>query len=240
MSLEKFHTPFADAFRKIVVYYIMSKYHSFMREFNREKGYNSFYGSNKKEFQDAWQKSKTPSITPRPEVAKMEIITEPVIPKGDAAEKVLKNTDLLKIIGSYTNPRENRIRQEGRELRKKIIYRMDRLADFGDITIPTWFSGKSANYEKDQLTMPGIPNYDWMFDSDYPRTEINRKKAMEIIDDALLFRNKFEAKDVKNPFEEDDDYREDVLNYFLKDWKKYIFYAPYGYYKNKKPRRFAK
>ena len=36
-----------------------------MREFNREKGYNSFYGSNKREFQDAWQRAKGASIAPQ-------------------------------------------------------------------------------------------------------------------------------------------------------------------------------
>lgn len=69
----------------------MSKYHQFMREFNKEKGYNSFYGSNKKDFQDAWERSKTASVKPRP--------------TGEAAFKVLTNPDLLKNIGSFTKGR---------------------------------------------------------------------------------------------------------------------------------------
>jgi len=79
----------------------MSKYHEFMREFNREKGYNSFYGSNKKDFLDAWERSKTASVKPRPSVAPQ---TEP-IKKGEAAFKVLTNPDLLKKIGSFTKGR---------------------------------------------------------------------------------------------------------------------------------------
>jgi hypothetical protein len=45
------------------------KYYNFMREFNRDKGYTSFYGSNKKEFLDAWARSKGTTIKPRPEIA---------------------------------------------------------------------------------------------------------------------------------------------------------------------------
>ena len=47
------------------------KYYNFMREFNRDKGYTSFYGSNKKDFQDAWARAKDVSIKPRPEIAEM-------------------------------------------------------------------------------------------------------------------------------------------------------------------------
>jgi hypothetical protein len=47
------------------------KYYNFMREFNRNEGYTSFYGSNKKDFQDAWARAKDVSIKPRPEVAEM-------------------------------------------------------------------------------------------------------------------------------------------------------------------------
>lgn len=47
------------------------KYYKFMREFNRDEGYTSFYGSNKKDFQDAWARAKGVSIKPRSEIAEM-------------------------------------------------------------------------------------------------------------------------------------------------------------------------
>ena len=48
-----------------------------MRAFNRDKGYNSFYGSDKREFLDAWQKHKaTGHLAPKREIP--EIIVQPM------------------------------------------------------------------------------------------------------------------------------------------------------------------
>jgi hypothetical protein len=55
----------------------MPKYYDFMRAFNRDKGYNSFYGSDKREFLDAWQKHKaTGHLAPKREIP--EIIVQPM------------------------------------------------------------------------------------------------------------------------------------------------------------------
>ena len=56
----------------MLFYNIMSKYHKFMREFNREKGYNSFYGSNKKDFLDAWARTKEPAVMDREDINRIE------------------------------------------------------------------------------------------------------------------------------------------------------------------------
>ena len=79
----------------------MSKYHKFMREFNREKGYNSFYGSNKKDFQDAWERSKGASVKPREAIVEQKPEPPKEEPKKEPENEDIISGNLQKLI--YTS-----------------------------------------------------------------------------------------------------------------------------------------
>lgn len=91
----------------------MTEYHTFMRKWNQEEGINSFYGSDKGRFLKDWNEFK---IRANPPKAKALAPKEPEVPpepegspprqqQRNAAEQVFTNPDLLKQIGSFTNPK---------------------------------------------------------------------------------------------------------------------------------------
>jgi viroplasmin and RNaseH domain-containing protein len=72
----------------------MSDYFRFMRSFNKEHGYNSFYGSNRTDFLNAWERHKINRKVPT--TSKFEdtpIKEEPKQP----TEKILKGKELQKM-----------------------------------------------------------------------------------------------------------------------------------------------
>jgi hypothetical protein len=84
------------------------KYPNFLKKWSTERGITSFFGSDKRAFLEDWKRTKTAIIEPRPKIA--EPVKE-VKPTGAAALKVLTNPDLLKQIGSFTNPMPNRLKE---------------------------------------------------------------------------------------------------------------------------------
>jgi|TARA_R110002126_G_scaffold111481_1_gene249256 hypothetical protein len=85
----------------------MSKYKDFLKSWQTDNKMTSFFGSDKREFLDDWQRLKSTNVVKKIESPNVAIepmeIAEPPKPKRTAAETVLTNPDLLKQIGSFTN-----------------------------------------------------------------------------------------------------------------------------------------
>ena len=92
------------------------KYNEFLKKWSTEKNITSFFGSDKPDFLKAWNSAKTGNKVEMESMGREDINRagepfkkpKPKAKKQTAAEEVFTNPDLLKQIGSYTNPK-NRV-----------------------------------------------------------------------------------------------------------------------------------